>query len=83
MELTREQIEQSDRIDNAAYDLLKALAVKPGTSDDTVDTVFPWDMYLIGELIDAATDILKTNGFTRIYRPYLDENEIAYDYEED
>ena len=83
MELNEKQIEQNDRIDNAAFELLRTLAVPEDMSEEQEELFFPWDIYLINELIEAAADILRANGYPKLYRPYLDEDEIVHDYDED
>ena len=83
MELNDRQIEHNDRIDGTAFELLRLLAVPMDMTEEEEEAFFPWDMYLIGELTDAATNILKANGYPKLYHPYLDENEVAHDYDED
>ena len=54
-ELTAEEIEKCDAIDNAAYALILALT---GKDEDS----FEWDMQYIGEVADAAEGVLKDMG---------------------
>lgn len=55
--------EKGDVIDNAAYALAAALVgVDDPTGPDAEQTI-PWDMAYIGEIVDAAEEILKRHGY--------------------
>lgn len=80
-EFTTAQLEQIDNVQNAAYDLLKTLYIK---SKETEPEELEWDMGLIGELADAAAEILKGHGHAAYY-PYREtdkkENTEIHDYD--
>ncbi len=62
-ELSPRQIERLDEIDNAMYEFLKVLL-------ELDDDEFPWDMYHIGEAVDAVQEVMLDHGFD-IHRPYI------------
>lgn len=53
------QIKKHDLISNAAYALACAIYSKDPDSDDTP---LPWDMSVIGEMVDAAAEIMQRKG---------------------
>ncbi len=57
--------EKNDRIYNAAFDLLNALA---GVGMD--DRPLEWDMEQIGEVVDAAKDVLM--GVHEVCHPFYE-----------
>lgn len=63
LELTEEQVERLDELDDAAYRFLQVLMDDPGLA---------WDMRHIGELLDIAADFMYKNGF-RIRYPAIEE----------
>lgn len=68
-------IEKNDEIDNAAYNLAVALvrANNPGEAE----AILPWDMSIIGEIVDAAEEILQKKGYKTCHPYYCDEGEIS------
>ena len=64
MNFTEKQEAQLDEIYDAAYNLLCVLARK---NKSTEPIIYDWDMSQIGELVDAAADILKKNGYDAYY----------------
>ena len=66
---------RNDLLDNLAYQLLWLLT-QPGTEQtEAVLSEFPWDMSLIGPLLETAESLLQKAGFSTCY-PYYGENEI-------
>ena len=65
-ELSPRQIERLDEIDNAMYEFLKVLL-------ELDDDEFPWDMYHIGEAVDAVQAVMLDHGFD-IHRPYIEDD---------
>lgn len=55
MELTKQQIERQDFVDNAIYDLMNELIPS--------DKVMEWDIEAIGEVRDAIQSQLIKRGF--------------------
>ena len=75
-ELSPRQIERLDEIDNAMYKFLLVLLEQ--TEDE-----FPWDMYHIGEAVDAVQRVMLDHGFD-IHRPYIEddgERRTVHEYE--
>jgi len=62
LELTNKQIERLDEIDNAAHEFLKVITNNPDLE---------WNMEYIGELNEAAADIMHHQGF-QIYYPAIE-----------
>ena len=58
---------KNDLIDNAAYQLACAIAAKEA---DPGEKALEWDMSYIGEIIDAAEQILKGHGLRHCYPFY-------------
>jgi len=67
MEFTNKQLRRIDEIHNAVYDLCKILTE---LDDDLV-----WDMEYIGEIADAACDILVEKGFKISYPAHVIEKD--------
>ena len=63
-ELSPRQIERLDEIDNAMYRFLLVLLEKD-------EDEFGWDMYHIGEAVDAVQQVMLDHGFD-IHRPYIE-----------
>ena len=64
------QTRKNDMISQAAYELACAIACK----DDTKENVpLEWNMEFIGEIVDAATEILQRKGL-RICDPFFADN---------
>ena len=57
-EFTREQLDQIDRVDNAAHQLICALCKEED---------LPWNIEYIGEIADMAKTILKGKGISTFY----------------
>lgn len=57
-EFTREQLDQIDRVDNAAHQLICALCKEED---------LPWNIEYIGEIADMAQTILKGKGISTFY----------------
>lgn len=75
-ELSPRQIERLDEIDNAMYRFLLVLLEKD-------EDEFDWDMYHIGEAVDAVQQVMLDHGFD-IQRPYIEddgERRTVHDYE--
>lgn len=75
-ELSPRQIERLDEIDNAMYRFLLVLLER---NEDE----FGWDMYHIGEAVDAVQQVMLDHGFD-IHRPYIEddgEHRTVHDYE--
>ena len=75
-ELSPRQIERLDEIDNAMYRFLLVLLEKG-------EDEFDWDMYHIGEAVDAVQQVMLDHGFD-IHRPYIEddgEHRTVHDYE--
>lgn len=75
-EFTDEQLARNDELDNAMYQFLLTLLEK--TEDE-----FEWDMYHIGEALDAVQEVMLDHGFD-IHRPYIEydgDKATIYDYE--
>ena len=75
-ELSPRQIERLDEIDNAMYQFLLVLLER---NEDE----FGWDMYHIGEAVDAVQQVMLDHGFD-IHRPYIEddgEHRTVHDYE--
>lgn len=72
-ELNKKQMEQLDRIDNAAFELCKILLD---------DYELEWNMEIIGEVVDAAVSILSADR--QVYYPGIlldvDGKEKVVDY---
>lgn len=70
------QIERLDEIDNAMYQFLLVLL-------EMDEDEFDWDMYHIGEAVDAVQQVMLDHGFD-IHRPYIEddgEHRTVHDYE--
>lgn len=65
-ELSPRQIERLDEIDNAMYRFLLVLLEKD-------EDEFDWDMYHIGEAVDAVQQVMLDHGFD-IHRPYIEDD---------
>ena len=75
-ELSLRQIDRLDEIDNAMYRFLLVLLEKDADE-------FDWDMYHIGEAVDAVQDVMLSHGFD-IHRPYVEddgEHRTVHEYE--
>lgn len=75
-ELSLRQIDRLDEIDNAMYRFLLVLLEKDADE-------FDWDMYHIGEAVDAVQDVMLGHGFD-IHRPYVEddgEHRTVHEYE--
>lgn len=75
-ELSPRQIERLDEIDNAMYRFLLVLLEQD-------EDEFDWDMYHIGEAVDAVQQVMLDHGFD-IHRPYIEddgEHRTVHDYE--
>lgn len=75
-ELSPRQIERLDEIDNAMYKFLLVLLEQD-------EDEFDWDMYHIGEAVDAVQQVMLDHGFD-IHRPYIEDDRkhrTAHDYE--
>lgn len=65
-ELSPRQIERLDEIDNAMYQFLLVLL-------EMDEDEFDWDMYHIGEAVDAVQQVMLDHGFD-IHRPYIEDD---------
>lgn len=65
--------ERNDELDNAAFCLLALLCQQYGHGDILEAGEFPWDMALIGPLLDAAEKILSGKSFGYCHPFYEDE----------
>ena len=61
LELTDEQVERMDELDNAAHEYLKVVTNNPK---------LPWNQEYIGNLNDSAADLMYHKGF-KIYYPAI------------
>ena len=67
---------KNDEIDNAAYDLLDALArATEGKERYTGGKVVAWDMEIIGTLVDYADNLLSRHRYNTCH-PYYVGTEI-------
>lgn len=67
--------ERNDALDNAAYGLaLKMLGL--GNCPDS-ETAFPWNMEIIGAILESSEKILKTHGFVVCW-PYYEGGKPCY-----
>ena len=58
-------IAKNDRIDNAAFELIKALVSSSEKEEDAVE----WDMEYIGAVVDMVESYLEERGF-QVCHPY-------------
>lgn len=65
-------LERNDAVDNAAYQFL--LLLRQNEQSGEAETVLPWSMELIGELVEQAQSILHEASFPNCWPFY--ENEI-------
>lgn len=67
---------KNDEIDNAAYDLLDALArATEGKERYTGGKVVAWDMEIIGTLVDYADNLLSRHRYNTCHPYYEGEEE--------
>lgn len=74
--LSPRQIERLDEIDNAMYKFLLVLLEQD-------EDEFEWDMYHIGEAVDAVQQVMLDHGFD-LHRPYIEddgEHRTVHEYE--
>ena len=64
---------RNDDLSNAAFSLLNLLHQPSGDRNNPETPEFPWDMALIGPLLDAAENILQDKSFSSCYPYYEDE----------
>ena len=57
--LNEAMIRRSDELDNAAYQYFMTLL---GVDEKEAETQFPWNVYVLRELLDAAVAILAEEG---------------------
>lgn len=65
LEFSAEELEQIDAIENSVFNLCSILLNKPDLD---------WDMSMIGDIADAAADILVSKGY-KVYYPAIVEDE--------
>ena len=67
MELTEQQIERQDFVDNGIFNLIKELVPS--------DKEMEWDIEAIGEIRDAIQSLFVTRGFctNQEFYPYIVE----------
>jgi len=81
LELTDEQLERNDEIDNAVYNCILVLA-------EQSDTELPWDMGMVAEVTDAIKEALWLYGNIKVRHPGIVTDEDGnqsyqeYDYPE-
>ncbi|WP_455436350.1 hypothetical protein [Hungatella hathewayi] len=64
-------VERNDVLDNAAYGLaLKMLGLD---NQPDSESAFPWDMEIIGAMLESAQDILKEHGYAVCW-PYHEDD---------
>lgn len=64
---------RGDAIDNAAYSLaLTLLRADDETSNEDVEKRLPWNMEILGEIIENAESTLERHGYFACY-PYYDD----------
>lgn len=61
---------KADEIDNAAYAL--AVALLRSLPEQSYEDVLPWDMSVIGPIVEAAKETLEEHG-KQICWPYYEE----------
>lgn len=66
---------RNELLDGLAYQLLWLLTQPEAELTETVLSEFPWDMSLIGPLLETAESLLRKAGFSTCY-PFYGENEI-------
>ena len=63
--------ERNDELDNAAYELaLKMLGLN---NQPDRETAFPWNMEIIGAMLESAQDILEEHGYAACWPYYEDD----------
>ena len=65
--------ERNDELDNAAHGLALTMLSANGTPPD--ESVFPWNMEIIGAILESTDAILKEHGY-HICWPYHGDDEI-------
>ncbi|RFZ77605.1 hypothetical protein DS742_17470 [Lacrimispora amygdalina] len=68
---------RNDDLSNAAFSLLALLHQPSGDRDNPETPEFPWNMALIGPLLDTAEKILQDGSFSSCY-PYYEEDIPCY-----
>lgn len=66
---------RNNLLDSLAYQLLWLLTQPKTEQMEAVLSEFPWDMSLIGPLLETAESLLQKAGFSTCY-PFYGENEI-------
>lgn len=66
---------RNDLLDNMAYQILWILTRPETEQTEIVSSKFPWDMSLIGPLLETAESLLQKAGFSTCY-PFYGEDEI-------
>ena len=64
-------VERNDELDNAAYDL--ALKMLDLDNQPDHETAFPWNMEIIGAMLESAQEILEEHGFAVCW-PYHEDD---------
>lgn len=65
LEFSAEELEQIDAVENSVFNLCSILLNKPDLD---------WDMSMIGDIADAAADILVSKGY-KVYYPAIVEDD--------
>lgn len=66
---------RSDLLDNLAYQLLWLLTKPETEQPENTPPEFPWEMSLIGPLLETAESLLQKAGFSTCY-PFYGEDEV-------
>ena len=68
-------VERNDELDNAAYDLaLKMLMIN---NQPDCEPVFPWNMEIIGAMLESTLEILEEHGYAVCW-PYHEDDVPCY-----
>lgn len=70
MKLTDDMIDRIDEMDNAVYQMCLVFLQLNDTDD--VDSKFPWNISIIGEIYDLTVRILRNNQY-QVCNPCLEK----------
>lgn len=69
-------VERNDALDNAAHGLALLMLSANGTSPNEGE--FPWNMEIIGAILDAAGAVLKEKGYDVCWPYYENDDTPCY-----
>lgn len=76
MEFTDDMIDRIDKMDQAVYQMCLVFLQLSDTDD--LDTKFPWNVEVIGEIYDCTVEILRRNGY-KVCDPCVESSESDRD----